>query len=51
MAAESGPTVEPPHEPKGCVQLADLHEWREFCDDISGVPLDHAGHRSAQKGD
>ena len=42
MAAESRPTVEPPHEPEGCVKLADLHKGCELYDDTSGVQLDHA---------
>ena len=49
MAAESRPTVEPPHEPEGCVKLADLYEECEFYDDISGVQLDHAMATAARR--
>ena len=49
MAAENRPTVEPPHEPEGCVKLADLYEGCEFYDDISGVQLDHAMATAARR--
>ena len=49
MAAESRPAIEPPHNPKGCVKLAALYKWCEFCDDISGVQLDHAMATAARR--
>ena len=49
MATESRPKVEPPHEPEGCVKLADLYEGCEFYDDISGVQLDHAMATAARR--
>ena len=49
IAAESRPAVGPPHEPKGCVKLADLYEGCEFYDDISGAQLDHAMATEARR--
>ena len=33
--------VEPPHEPGGSMDFAELYAGREFVDDMTGMSLDH----------
>ena len=41
--------VEPPYEPEGSMNFADLYAGREFVDDMTGMPLDHGMAVTARK--